>query len=376
MNKLLLLFGSAIGFTDAAFAGSFEFSGSGMAGEYFGIMETRRGNNLDNMPNRAVFRADGKFKGAYRAVSGSRVGIHADYTVVDRQHDKNYPDGDWRFFPYLLGEDDRFGKLTAGYTYNAALLLHTGAHDITWLGIRDSNLTYFLSSANWKNGRKQVKFATPKSTAIMDDGRAFKISYFTPEIGNTTFGFSYTPDNASRRGMVSRYVDYEKPEDGYTAGARSRWKLGAGKLYTSVAYGIFNRTDNEWTAGARWEYAGFDIGFSYKKAWVDGNKNPVATAAAGFGLPAYFDNYREGQAWDISLGYDFGRFKTNIAYLHTEAENTRHRDDLWVQSNRFAYNEYIELYWINGYLNSKGPERQSSENNRGYAFITGVALKY
>ena len=78
MNKLLLLFGSAIGFTDAAFAGSFEFSGSGMAGEYFGIMETRRGNNLDNMPSRAVFRADGKFEGAYRAVSGSRVGIHAD----------------------------------------------------------------------------------------------------------------------------------------------------------------------------------------------------------------------------------------------------------------------------------------------------------
>ena len=109
---------------------------------------------------------------------------------------------------------------------------------------------------------------------------------------------------------------------------------------------------------------------------MDGNKNPVATAAAGFVLPAFSDNYREWQAWDISLWYDFGRFKTNIAYLHTEAENTRHRDDLWVQSNRFAYNEYIELYWINGYLNSKGPERQSSENNRGYAFITGVALKY
>ena len=32
--------------------------------------------------------------------------------------------------------------------------------------------------------------------------------------------------------------------------------------------------------------------------------------------------------------------------------------------------------FTNGYLNSKGPERQSSENNRGYAFITGVALKY
>ena len=93
MNKLLLLFGSAIGFTDAAFAGSFEFSGSGMAGEYFGIMETRRGNNLDNMPNRAVFRADGKFEGAYRAVSGSRVGIHADYTVSTANMTKITPTG-------------------------------------------------------------------------------------------------------------------------------------------------------------------------------------------------------------------------------------------------------------------------------------------
>lgn len=97
MNKLLLLLGSAIGFTDAAFAGSFEFSGSGMAGEYFGIMETRRDNNLDNMPNRAVFRADGKFEGAYRAVSGSRAGIHADYTVVNRQHDKITPTGTGAF---------------------------------------------------------------------------------------------------------------------------------------------------------------------------------------------------------------------------------------------------------------------------------------
>ena len=376
MNKLLLLFGSAIGFTDAAFAGSFEFSGSGMAGEYFGIMETRRGNNMDNMPNRAVFRADGKFEGAYRAVSGSRVGIHADYTVVDRQHDKNYPDGDWRFFPYLLGEDDRFGKLTAGYTYNAALLLHTGAHDITWLGIRDSNLTYFLSSANWKNGRKQVKFATPKSTAIMDDGRAFKISYFTPEIGNTTFGFSYTPDNASRRGMVSRYTSYQKKEDGYTAAMQNKWNPGLGDLYTSVDYGLFNRTDNEWAFGVRWVVDKFNVSTSYKNAYIDGDKNPISTTARSPHLPAYFDNYREGEAWDFSVGYDFGRFKTNFAYLHSEAKNTRNRDDIFIQANRYSLNEYFELFWVNAYSNSKGVDRNSDNNNKGYAVITGIALKY
>lgn len=93
-------------------------------------------------------------------------------------------------------------------------------------------------------------------------------------------------------------------------------------------------------------------------------------------LPAYFDNYREGQAWDFSVGYDFGRFKTNLAYLHAEADNTRNRDDLFVQTNRYALNKHFELFLTNGYINSKGNDRRSDNNNKGYAVITGLALKY
>ena len=288
----------------------------------------------------------------------------------------DYNDGDWRFYPYLLAEREDYGKLTIGYTYNAAFQLHQGAQEITWIGIQDSNLPYWLTSANWVNGLKRVKFATPKSTAIMDDGRALKFSYFTPMIGNTKFGFSYAPDNASRRGMVSRYANYEKEEDGYTAAMLNKWKLGSGDLYTSAAYGLFNRTDHEWAFGARWIAGGFNVSASYKKAYIDGDKNPISTQAVNSYLPAYFDNYREGQAWDFSIGYDFGRFKTNLAYLHTEAENTRNRDDLFVQTNRYALNKYFELFLINAYLNSKGNDRWSDNNNRGYAVITGLALKY
>ena len=204
----------------------------------------------------------------------------------------------------------------------------------------------------------------------MDDGRSFKFSYFTPEIGNSIFGFSYAPDNASRRGMVSRYVDYETKEDGYSGGMRNRWNLGQGRLYTSLTYGMFNRTDK-----ARWESGGFNIGGSYKNAYVDGNKNPITKKSTNPRLPDYFDAYREGEAWDFSVGYDFGNFKTNFAYLHTQADNLRNRDDLFLQTNRYALTDSFELYAINAYLNSKGFDK-TGKNNRGYAFITGISVRY
>lgn len=376
MKKLLLTLCAATALPGVAAARGFEFSQSGMAGVYYGIMETRDNNNVSNMPNRLVFRSDGNLEGAYKFENQTRLGVHADYTLVFRQHDKDYNDGDWRFYPYALAENPKYGKFTVGHTYNAAFQLHQGAQEITWIGIQDSNLPYWLTSANWVNGLKTVKFATPKSTNIMDDGRSFKFSYFTPMIGNTKFGFSYAPDNASRRGMVSRYTSYQKKEDGYTAAMQNKWNPGLGDLYTSVAYGLFNRTDNEWAFGVRWVVDKFNVSTSYKNAYIDGDKNPISTTARSPHLPAYFDNYREGEAWDLSVGYDFGRFKTNFAYLHSEAKNTRNRDDIFIQANRYSLNEYFELFWVNAYSNSKGVDRNSDNNNKGYVVITGIALKY
>lgn len=376
MKKLLLTLCAATALPGVAAAHGFEFSQSGMAGVYYGIMETQDNNNVSNMPNRLVFRSDGNLEGAYKFENQTRLGVHADYTLVFRQHDKDYNDGDWRFYPYALAENPKYGKFTVGHTYNAAFQLHQGAQEITWIGIQDSNLPYWLTSANWVNGLKTVKFATPKSTNIMDDGRSFKFSYFTPMIGNTKFGFSYAPDNASRRGMVSRYTSYQKKEDGYTAAMQNKWNPGLGDLYTSVAYGLFNRTDNEWAFGVRWVVDKFNVSTSYKNAYIDGDKNPISTTARSPHLPAYFDNYREGEAWDFSVGYDFGRFKTNFAYLHSEAKNTRNRDDIFIQANRYSLNEYFELFWVNAYSNSKGVDRNSDNNNKGYAVITGIALKY
>ena len=235
-----------------ALAGHREFDASGLAGAYYGISETKDIGSVDNLANRWVTRADASFKSDYVFQKEHRLGLRADTTLIFKAHDRSRRDGEWRFFPYLT-DDSSWGNFKLGYVYNAAYQLHQGARDITFLGVEATNLVYFLSNPNWANKTKSVKFATPKSVAMINDGRAPKLSYITPWLGNTKFGFSYTPDNAHRRGMVSRYTDYEKTMDGYVWAMQNKWQLSSSVLYTSAGYGIFNRTDKEASVGVRWQ---------------------------------------------------------------------------------------------------------------------------
>ena len=375
MKRLLMIAGFLVSFPSSLWAGHFEFDASGLMGGYYGIAQTRKHDNVKNNPYRWVYRADVSVKLNYRLSEEHYLGLHTSNTLVLRDPDTSYPHGDWRFYPYLVDESP-WGKFTAGYTYNAAYLLHKGARDITFFKIDDSNMTYFLSNPNWSNGRKSVSYQTPKSTSIMNDGRAVKFSYFTPRLGNTVLGFSYAPDNASRRGTGSRYLDYETPEDGYVAAMQNKWQVKDTEIYTSFGYGIFNRTDKEASFGLTLIRGHWNMGMGYKKAYIDGNKNPITTVSDNPQTPAYFDNFRESQAWNFSIGCQYGTWKSNLAYLHTKADNTRNRDDLWVFSNLYALTEHFELYLVGSYLNAKGLSRAGDDNNRGYAVVTGVGFRF
>lgn len=381
MKKLLLLTTVLSAVSASAHAATltkdnWDFTASGLMGGYYGISETKKQYAVNAMPNRWVYRTDALFGANYHFSPDHQLGIFGNFTLVYREHDKDYRDGDWRFYPFVT-DKSKYGDITVGYVYGAAHELHKGAKEITFFGIDDTNMIYYLSNPNWGNGKHSVKFATPKSTAIMDDGRAAKIKYISPEIGNTKFGFSYTPKNENRRGLVSRYAHYELEEDGYTAAMQNRWELPDNStLYTSMGYGIFNRTDNEMSFGVTWVKDNFNIAAGYKNAWIKGNKNPITYKAKSSYLPALFDNYRESNAYNVSMGYQFENFKTNLAYLHTEASNTRNSDDLYIWSNVYSANKYIDLFLVGAYLNAKGAEKYADDNSKGYAVVTGIGLKF
>ncbi len=359
----------------SAFANDFEFRYSGLIGGYYGISETKRENNVQNAPNRLVTRSDVKADFIWHIAPKYDFGLYNSFTFILKQHDQSYDDGDWRFYPHLQ-TNTPYGSLTAGYTYNAAYKLHKGATELSIFGIEDSNITYFLSNPNWKNGKSSVAFATPKTTSVLNDGRALKLSYFSPQIGNTIFVFSYTPDNANRRGMNSRYVNYETKQDGYVAAMQNQWDLNFAKLYTSAGYGIFNRTDKEASFGLTLEKDLWSVSCGYKKAYVDGNKNPINKTDNPKQNPELFDNYRESEAWSFSLQYKNTYYKSNLSLLLTRAENTRNQDNLVVWTHVYSPQPWLELYLTGAYLNAKGEKKDSDKNNKGYSLISGVGFRF
>ena len=208
----------------------------------------------------------------------------------------------------------------------------------------------------------------------MNDGRAPKIVYIASVDDTLKMGFSYAPDNKHRRGMNSRYVDYEEVEDGYTVATQKKWELGSSVLYTSLGYGLFNRTDKELSLGVTFENGNFNIASGYKKAYVDGGKNQISTIKVNDNLPTFFDNYREAQAWNISAGYKWEKYKTNLSYLLTDAKNTRHQDSIILWSNVYELKNGFELYGVGGYLKMHGTK--SSDDDRGYAVISGLGWRF
>lgn len=353
-----------------AYANFWNYQAHGLAGAYYGITQTQ---NTNKYPNRWLLRGDAALKADYVFNDEHKTGLHAFTTIIFREDDINHRSGEYRFYPYFA-DTSAYGTVYLGYNYNAADILHKGARDITFLKIDNSNITSFLNNPNWNNGFKSTKYATPKSTSIITDGRAPKITYLSPHFDNTQIGFSYTPHNANRRGMTSRYTNYETNEDGYTAGFQKKWRINDHKIYLSVGYGIFNKTDKETSAGLTWKYKNFNIATGYKKSYIDGNRNPITTHSDSLSLPSWFDNYRESQAWNISTGYKNDYFKTNLAFLQTQTDNTRHQDNLIIWSNIIPLNDYLEFYTIGSHLNTHGDTVYN--DNDGYTLISGIGFTF
>ena len=368
--KKYVVFLMVLCFVSFAKANEWTFSAKGLVGAYYGVSETKGKNKY---PNRWVGRGDATVSVNYVFEDGHKLGVEASTTIMFRQDDKNRRGGEYRFYPYVK-EVSKYGEIYLGYAKNAATMLHKGAKDITFLGVDDSNITYFLDNSNWNNGYKKTYFATPKSTSIMNDGRAPKLVYIAPVDETMKVGFSYAPNNANRRGMTSRYVDYEEVEDGYTFATQKKWSFDDSDLYASLGYGLFNRTDKELSLGITLEKGNFNIASGYKKAYGDGDKNPISTIKVNNNLPAYFDNYRESQAWNISVGYKWNKYKTNLAYLLNDAKNTRHQDNIVLWSNVYEFDKGFEIYGAGGYLRMHGTEQ--NDDDRGYAIIGGVGFRF
>lgn len=300
------------------------------------------------------------------------LGLYADISAGINKRQRNYSNGLWGHEVYGIF-DNPAGRFMFGETYNTAAQFHVSAPKAGKFGLNDSDIVNFIANPNWIKNKHQTAYRTLNSTAINTDGTAPKVSYITPEYHNLTLGISYIPNTYSRTGLVNRDARYADKE-GYVAAAYYTADLNFAELETSVGYGIFNEDDRDFSAGLSLYKAGWTIGGSWRKTNVEGKDFAITTHSINPKLPDLFDNYREGHAWDVGIGYEFGPFKTAISYFEGKAEHTDNKDKIWLWSNEFRYDKHLAIYLAGAKADFKGINKETSD--KGYSAITGFSLSF
>lgn len=300
------------------------------------------------------------------------LGLYADLYAGINKRQRNYSNGLWGHEIYSI-LDNPYGRIMLGETQSVAAQFHIGAPTAGKFGLNDSSIVDFIANPNWVKEKHRTAYRTLNSTAINTDGTVAKFSYITPEFHDLTFGFSYIPNTYSRTGLIQRNARYAE-KDGYVGAAYYTTDLGFAELETSLGYAIFNQDDNELSLGASLYRNGWTIGGSWRKTYVDGSEYPVTKISQNPKLPDLFDNYREGEAWDVGIGYEFGPIKTALSYFESKAKNTSNKDRIWLWSNEFRYNKHLAFYVAAAKVDFEGLSQQ--ESNRGWAGMTGFSVEF
>ena len=291
--------------------------------------------------------------------------LHLDLMGGIDQEIQDYNQGRWGEEVY--GElNSRYGQVMLGQVYNVASLFHDGTPATGALS-SNNDVADFLHNPSWKRNKKETYFTTLNSSDINTDGVAPKINYITPEFYGTGIGFSYMPDSYNRRGLVNKHANYAH-DDGFVGAVYNDYDWGAINSQASIGYAQYHGNDKEFSYSLKLSRGNWSLGGGYRKTYTDGD-NKISQNA---NLPQDFDAYREGQAWNIGLGYEIGPFSTSLSYFESKASHLPDKSKVTVFSNQYQINKNFDVYVAAAY----GDYTTANERKNGYAVVSGVGVNF
>lgn len=360
-------------FPSLAAAGGWDIDVSGHAQGIYGYSHRPRRFKSNDKNNHIVGQGDVSFSAAYSFDDDYSASINFDVMGGIDQELKDYNQGAWGEEAYVIA-DSPYGRLMLGQTFNVDAQFHEGAPEAGAIGINNSEVVDFIRNPNWQRNSRGTRFATLNTTYINTDGVAPKVSYISPSFYNTMLGLTYVPDAYNRRGLVNKRASYSH-DGGFVAALYSAQEFGRFKLNGSLGYAEFHDNDKEMSASLRLSRGNVSIGGGWRKTYIDG-RDKQRRIEVSEQMPLLFDNYREGQAWDIGVGYEIGPFKTALSYFESKAERTSNKDKITVFSNQYQFNQYAEVYLAAAHVDFEGADKAPADNNQGYAFMAGIGLNF
>lgn len=352
-------------------ASEWEFDIGGKTKALYGYTDTSKRFEKQNDNNHGIGYGEINLSANYTSDSEEySLGVYADIIGgIDREL-QDYNQGRWGEEIYGI-LDTPYGQLMLGQTFNVASQFHQGAPAVGALK-SGNDVVDFISNPNWKRNAHQTKFATLNTTYINTDGVAPKISYITPEIYGTAIGFSFVPDIYNRRGLINKHAPYANQE-GYIGSVYTTQEFAGFNLDASVAFARFQDNDNEFSASLLLQYGNWSLGGGWRKTYIDGEEH---IAISDYRLPYMFDAYREGYAWDFGVGYKIGPYQASLSYFESKAKNFSNQDKIWMFSNQYQLNRHMDIYLAAAHVDFEGYNSDTTNNNQGWAFVTGIGLNF
>lgn len=370
MNKKIILTIAALTIAAApAYASGWEYDVNGSVMGLYGYTQPASRYNDANSRSHGTGDADISAYAKYLFGNDWEAGLYFDLMVGAGHELEDYNQGKWGEEAYGI-VDSPYGRLMLGQTFNVAAQFQEGAPDVGPLGIENSDIVDFIANPNWQRKGKNAKFATLNTTYINTDGTALKVSYISPEFYGTRLGLTYVPDSYNRRGLISKDAAYND-KDGYIAALYNSLELGGFDIASSAAYAEFLDNDKEFSASMSIARGGWTLGGGWRKTYTDGedkSHNPD--------LAEFYDGYREGYAWDIGLSYAIGPYQASLSYFKSAADNSDNKNEIIMLSNKYQVNKYVDIYLSAAHVNFEGSSHAVADNNRGYAFVSGIKVSF
>lgn len=369
--KSLPLILAVILFPSLAAAGEWELDISGRAKGLYGYSDVSERFEKKDNNNHGIGSGEVNASAVYTTDDEDySLGLYLDLMGgIDREL-QNYNQGRWGEEAYAIA-DSLYGRVLLGQTFNVGVQFHEGAPSVGALRNND-DVVDFISNPNWRRNAKTTRFATLNSTDINTDGVAPKVSYVSPEFYGTQLGLTYVPDAYNRRGLINKHASYSH-KDGWIGAVSTAQEFAGLNIDASVAAARFHDNDNEFSASLHLSYGNWSLGGGWRKTYIDGTDKQKSTDNR---LPELFDNYREGQAWNAGIGYQIGPVKSALSYFEAKAERTRNKDKIWTFSNQYQVNKYVDVYLAAAHVDFAGDNHSVSDNNQGWAFVTGLGVNF
>lgn len=370
MKKYLLL--AALFYTIPAHAGEFEYDYGLTANGFYGYSDYSDNYRARYKHNHTPSTAEISTSAAYRTDDILyKIGVDAQISGGKEVEDYNH--GEWGENIYGSVSSENYGELSAGQIYNAAYQLAVGAPRVGAFRVNNSMITDFIANPNWQRNSRTTSYRTVNSTYLNTDADAPKISYTTPEFYNTKAAFSYTPDSYSEAGLINKHSRYDN-RSSYAAGLYNDLDIDDYNIESSLGYAFNHKNNQEVSVGLSVYHKGWTFGGSYRKSFTTSSDYDL-NLQEGKNLPFYYDGYRRSQAFNLGLTYEFGPLTTGVSYFAAFADETDNKDKILTWANRIALHKHLNLYLAAAYAEYEGNDRYD-DNNRGYAFISGLEIDF